>query len=67
MLRLYCENSACDGPITRDDYDCPFCRVCGSIFCCETCLTEHVAQQHPHVAQQADEFAERFGFPRAAE
>lgn len=59
MRRHWCENSACAGPIMRDDYDAAYCRTCGSLFCCETCRDDHVAQQHP----QAKEFEQRFGFP----
>ena len=59
MRTLYCANSACDGPIGMADYDAPYCRICGDVFCETACRDEHIAQQRP----QAKEFEQRFGFP----
>lgn len=59
---IYCANSACDGPIGMADFDAPYCRICGDVFCEAQCRDEHIREQHP----QAAEFAERFGFTVAA-
>jgi len=62
MRHLFCANSACDAPISMADFDAPYCRICGDIFCETQCRDEHIAQQHP----QAAEFEARFGITVAA-
>lgn len=49
MLRRYCENSACAGPITCDDYDASFCPVCQTLFCDTPCRDAHMEQLHPEI------------------
>lgn len=60
MRAIYCHS--CEGRCTRDDYDLPFCRACGELFCSEECRDGHVTELH----SAADDYPEPYRDPLPA-
>ena len=63
MVWRYCPH--CTEPLTLPDWDAPQCRLCQALVCCDACLTDHLAEEHPRTDATPEQDAPHPGYPAA--